>query len=258
MQLVDRISIWFMPAKYQPDYLYLRHVRTKRVHLFTIIQVLCLVVLWVIKTVKSISIAFPLMVLAMCFVRKGMDKIFDQRELKWLDDIMPEAHKRAKEDEQIKQEEQRRSLIEGSTSIPLAVGLNMEHITITADIDKVNISEEVSRTALWKSIVHNESSSNLNSNNEENRSSTKRKPKKHNSKKSREALGEQGRASPAIQEVDETVEASSPSKKKTPVKFYIDEHEDDGEKENLIKAPEIVIDPPSDIQLNSPEQDSRV
>lgn len=62
MQLVDRISIWFMPAKYQPDYLYLRHVRTKRVHLFTIIQVLCLVVLWVIKTVKSISIAFPLMV----------------------------------------------------------------------------------------------------------------------------------------------------------------------------------------------------
>lgn len=70
--------------------------------------------------------------------------------------------------------QQRRSLIEGSTSIPLAVGLNMEHITITADIDKVNISEEVSRTALWKSIVHNESSSNLNSNNEENRSSTKR------------------------------------------------------------------------------------
>lgn len=41
----------------------------------------------------------------MCFVRKGMDKIFDQKELKWLDDIMPEAHKRAKEDEQIKQEE---------------------------------------------------------------------------------------------------------------------------------------------------------
>ena len=41
----------------------------------------------------------------MCFVRKGLDRVFDQRELKWLDDIMPEAHKRAKEDEIIKQEE---------------------------------------------------------------------------------------------------------------------------------------------------------
>lgn len=41
----------------------------------------------------------------MCFVRKGLDRVFDQRELKWLDDIMPEAHKRAKEDEIIQQEE---------------------------------------------------------------------------------------------------------------------------------------------------------
>lgn len=55
---------------------------------------------------KNKAILFlDMQVLAMCFVRKGMDKIFDQRELKWLDDIMPEAHKRAKEDEQIKQEE---------------------------------------------------------------------------------------------------------------------------------------------------------
>ena len=37
-------------------------------------------------------------VLGMCFVRKGMDKLFTQEELKWLDDIMPEVHKRAKED----------------------------------------------------------------------------------------------------------------------------------------------------------------
>ena len=62
MQLVDRIAIWFMPAKYQPDYMYLRHVRTKRVHLFTAIQLLCLTVLWAIKSYKKISIAFPIMV----------------------------------------------------------------------------------------------------------------------------------------------------------------------------------------------------
>ena len=39
-----------------------------------------------------------LQVLAMCFIRKGLDWVFTQTELKWLDDIMPELHKREKED----------------------------------------------------------------------------------------------------------------------------------------------------------------
>ena len=62
MQVVQRILIWFMPQKYQPDYMYLRHVPTRRVHIFTAIQVFCLVVLWVIKSIKETSIAFPIMV----------------------------------------------------------------------------------------------------------------------------------------------------------------------------------------------------
>ena len=37
-------------------------------------------------------------VLAMCFIRKALDWVFTQTELKWLDDIMPELHKREKED----------------------------------------------------------------------------------------------------------------------------------------------------------------
>jgi hypothetical protein len=36
-------------------------------------------------------------VLGMCFIRKGMDCIFSQYELKWLDDIMP-GGKPAKDD----------------------------------------------------------------------------------------------------------------------------------------------------------------
>ena len=61
-QLVQRILMVFMPTKYQPDYSFVRNVPIKRVHLFTAIQTLCLVVLWVVKSIKSISIAFPLMV----------------------------------------------------------------------------------------------------------------------------------------------------------------------------------------------------
>ncbi|CAF4854001.1 unnamed protein product, partial [Rotaria sp. Silwood2] len=77
--------------KYQPDYPYLRHVRITRVHLFTIIQILALVGMFVLKSIKSIAIAFPLLVLGTCFVRKLMDKIFTQEELYWLDDILPGA-----------------------------------------------------------------------------------------------------------------------------------------------------------------------
>ncbi|KAK3611757.1 hypothetical protein CHS0354_014104 [Potamilus streckersoni] len=89
MQLVQRVLLVFMPQKYQPDHVYLRHVPLRRVHLYTAIQVLCLVLLWVVKSVKVISIAFPTFVLAIIFVRKGLDKVFTQRELTWLDEILP-------------------------------------------------------------------------------------------------------------------------------------------------------------------------
>lgn len=36
----------------------------------------------------------------MCFIRKGLDWVFTQEELRWLDDVMPEIHNRAKEDKE--------------------------------------------------------------------------------------------------------------------------------------------------------------
>lgn len=45
-------------------------------------------------------------VFGMCFVRKGLDKIFIQEELKWLDDIMFEVYKRVKEDELKRQDKE--------------------------------------------------------------------------------------------------------------------------------------------------------
>ncbi|CAF0929588.1 unnamed protein product [Rotaria sordida] len=89
MQIFDRVLLMFMPQKHQPDYPYLRHVRITRVHLFTAIQVVSLAGMFAIKSVKSIAIGFPVLVLATCFVRKLMDKIFTQEELFWLDDILP-------------------------------------------------------------------------------------------------------------------------------------------------------------------------
>ncbi|CAD5122593.1 DgyrCDS11005 [Dimorphilus gyrociliatus] len=103
VQLVQRIMIIFMPPKYQPDYMFLRKVPLWRVHFFTLIQIICFVLLWVIKKTRFLAITFPLMVMAMCFIRKLLDYVFTRHELIWLDDIMPESHKREKEDQKREQ-----------------------------------------------------------------------------------------------------------------------------------------------------------
>ncbi|XP_059143342.1 electroneutral sodium bicarbonate exchanger 1-like [Physella acuta] len=89
MQLVDRFMLYLISPKYQPDYPYLRHVPLLRVHIFTLIQILCLAGLWIIKAFKETSIGFPIMVLATCFIRKLLDCFFTQYELSWLDHILP-------------------------------------------------------------------------------------------------------------------------------------------------------------------------
>ena len=62
IQFFERILLFFMPKKYQPDRPYLRSVPLNRVHLFTFVQLACLVGLWVIKDIKQTSILFPVMV----------------------------------------------------------------------------------------------------------------------------------------------------------------------------------------------------
>ena len=62
LQFFDRMLLILMPKKYQPDVPYLRRVPISRVHLFTLIQFICLVGLWVIKDIKQTSILFPIMV----------------------------------------------------------------------------------------------------------------------------------------------------------------------------------------------------
>ncbi|CAD5125304.1 DgyrCDS13545 [Dimorphilus gyrociliatus] len=90
LQLVDRLLLLFMPQKHQPEYNFLKKVKTWRVHLFTLIQCICLGLLWVVKAIKVTSIAFPLMILLICVVRKLMERCFTQSELGALDNILPQ------------------------------------------------------------------------------------------------------------------------------------------------------------------------
>jgi len=108
MQFIDRIFLIFMPLKHQPDYSYLRHVPLKKVHLFTFIQAGSLAALWIIKSTPA-SLVFPLMVLALVGFRKAMDyfpSVFSQKELYWLDNLMPASNKKPKKG---KKEKKRKS-----------------------------------------------------------------------------------------------------------------------------------------------------
>ncbi|XP_077376784.1 solute carrier family 4 member 4a isoform X8 [Festucalex cinctus] len=102
VQFMDRLKLLLMPAKHQPDLVYLRHVPLRKVHLFTFIQALCLALLWILKSTVA-AIIFPVMILALVAVRKAMDCMFSQQDLSFLDDVIPEKDKKKKEDEKKKQ-----------------------------------------------------------------------------------------------------------------------------------------------------------
>ncbi|XP_056889342.1 solute carrier family 4 member 4a isoform X5 [Takifugu flavidus] len=101
VQFMDRLKLLLMPAKHQPDLIYLRHVPLRKVHLFTFIQILCLALLWILKSTVA-AIIFPVMILALVAVRKAMDYMFSQHDLSFLDDVIPEKDKKKKEDEKKK------------------------------------------------------------------------------------------------------------------------------------------------------------
>merc|ERR1712203_1126708 len=93
LQFFDRILLLLMPTKYQPNYIYLKYVRLPRVHLFTFIQIVCLAVLYFIKSHPATGITFPLMLVAICVVRKCSEWIFTTSELRALDDLLPGREK---------------------------------------------------------------------------------------------------------------------------------------------------------------------
>ncbi|KAM4658173.1 sodium bicarbonate cotransporter 3 isoform 3-T3 [Amazona ochrocephala] len=123
IQFFDRIKLFGMPAKHQPDLIYLRYVPLWKVHIFTVVQLTCLVLLWVIKA-SAAAVVFPMMVLALVFVRKLMDLCFTKRELSWLDDLMPESKKKKEDDKKKKEKEEAERMLQSgdNESVHLAYG----------------------------------------------------------------------------------------------------------------------------------------
>ncbi|KAM6440942.1 electrogenic sodium bicarbonate cotransporter 1 isoform 3-T3 [Liasis olivaceus] len=132
VQFMDRLKLLLMPLKHQPDFIYLRHVPLRRVHLFTFLQALCLALLWILKSTVA-AIIFPVMILALVAVRKGMDYLFSQHDLSFLDDVIPEKDKKKKEDEK-KKKKKKGSLDSDNDDSDCPFSENVPSIKIPMDI----------------------------------------------------------------------------------------------------------------------------
>ncbi|KAM5273387.1 band 3 anion transport protein [Ctenodactylus gundi] len=85
IQLFDRILLLLKPSKYHPDVPFVKRVRTWRMHLFTIIQIICLAVLWAVKSTKA-SLALPfVLILTVPLRRFLLPFLFSRLELQCLD-----------------------------------------------------------------------------------------------------------------------------------------------------------------------------
>nr|XP_019600813.1 PREDICTED: sodium bicarbonate cotransporter 3 isoform X10 [Rhinolophus sinicus] len=161
IQFFDRIKLFGMPAKHQPDLIYLRYVPLWKVHIFTVVQLTCLVLLWVIKA-SAAAVVFPMMVLALVFVRKLMDLCFTKRELSWLDDLMPESKKKKEDDKKKKEKEEAERMLQAdddTVHLPFEGGsllqIPVKALKYSVDPSVVNISDEMAKTAQWKALSMN-------------------------------------------------------------------------------------------------------
>ncbi|GFY34039.1 anion exchange protein 3 [Trichonephila clavipes] len=84
IHLYERFLLIFMPTKHHPDFNFVRKVRTSKMHLYTLIQIFCIAILWVIKMYATI--AFPFALLSMILIHFQIKRLFTEEEIKALDE----------------------------------------------------------------------------------------------------------------------------------------------------------------------------
>uniref|UniRef100_A0A3B4FZ40 Anion exchange protein n=1 Tax=Pundamilia nyererei TaxID=303518 RepID=A0A3B4FZ40_9CICH len=85
IQLWDRVQLLLIPKKYHPNEPYATRVSTGRMHLYTAIQVVCLGVLWLVKS-SQMSLALPFVLILTIPLRMLMTgHLFTELEMKCLD-----------------------------------------------------------------------------------------------------------------------------------------------------------------------------
>lgn len=97
IQFWDRLNLMLLPVKYHPHVEYVKRVRTWRMHLYTVLQAIGFITLWIVKS-TSAALAFPFFVVGMIPFRLSFRLIFSKQELDALDG--PNADKVFKDEEE--------------------------------------------------------------------------------------------------------------------------------------------------------------
>nr|AJQ31788.1 solute carrier family 4 member alpha [Stylophora pistillata] len=84
IQLVKRIKLLFIPASHHPVEKFVTNVKTRKMHLFTIVQVCCVCALVALK-LTVVAPAFPFLIICMIPLRKLLERFFTSLELEALD-----------------------------------------------------------------------------------------------------------------------------------------------------------------------------
>uniref|UniRef100_A0AAQ5X144 Anion exchange protein n=1 Tax=Amphiprion ocellaris TaxID=80972 RepID=A0AAQ5X144_AMPOC len=85
IQMWDRMLLLITPKKYHPSDAYATKVNTLRMHMFTLIQLVCLAVLWVVK-ISPFSLALPFVLILTIPLRMFLTgRVFSVKEMKCLD-----------------------------------------------------------------------------------------------------------------------------------------------------------------------------
>ena len=84
-QFWERVMLWPTDSRLYPNTHYIKTVPMKKIHMFTLIQVVALAALWVLKSNKDLGILFPVLIAMLVPVRMFMGKFFTEDELEALD-----------------------------------------------------------------------------------------------------------------------------------------------------------------------------
>jgi hypothetical protein len=83
VQLIERIVLFFIPEKYFPQRAYTQEVSFWRMNLYTFIQIILLVFIFIVKNSKKTALAFPfVLIIFIAFRHFIMPILFTQKELK--------------------------------------------------------------------------------------------------------------------------------------------------------------------------------
>ncbi|XP_042897163.1 band 3 anion transport protein [Parasteatoda tepidariorum] len=89
IHLYERFLLIFMHKKHFPDFSFVRKVKISKMHTYTGIQIVAIVVIWVVK--EYATLAFPFALLSMIAVHASMKTCWNPEEMKALDEEGEEA-----------------------------------------------------------------------------------------------------------------------------------------------------------------------